>query len=642
MPDKRYNQYIKIGGGLATSRNRLTLRSGDALVAENCNRETTDAVTKRNGNLLLNRGVPTEVRTLIAYYNHEWDYPCRGKIHAHLFVLNTGEVYARLPGDTFATVKLSGADLEDVLTDRVSMLTVDGDTYIAVGRGRLRLFDGQQLWYAGLDPPAAGPATAAVVSGALTGTFRYKITYVYRTDETFRESGPSPGSTVSGTPGNVTVSSGKVNVTWTAHPNATPPGNYERCNGYRIYRTTDLSAATADPEVFLLVTEIDDVTTTSYSDELASTELTSLAPTDRPRPPDGTRELGYHSDSLFCGSPRFNPGGYAFSESDNPEYFPAGNSRRVPDNSVSAITGFFKIAGTFGYFTENAIFHVGGSSPADFVDREVSSFTGCLAPNSIVVFNDVVSFVGKHGTYSWDGSRPAILTQDIEDDVKGLPFVDYRKSYAAIYQERNHLMVSMLTKTGARVVRVLDYTAEQVTTGSEADGDLAEPRATRAWFTYTGMPILAMGVVRAYDTFEQILYWNDDQGNVYQYDVGDTDGGAPIRMRYHYVFRPSEGRTANPIDRKFRVRAVRVMTDEFQGAARVGLQFLEGHQPEMKFNPWRRRQFPSGRGRDTEERFSDNGSGAAIVAIEHEGPGAFRILGVSHEWQPLTRRHQEV
>lgn len=645
MPDKRYKDYIKLGGGLATSRNRLTLRTGDALVAENCNREHTDAVTKRNGNELLYRfvdaaGTPLRV---VAFYNHEWEYPCRGAIHRHLFVMENGDVYMLPPGDDFAPVQVYGPTLENIKTDRVSFVTVDGDTFIAVGRGRLRLFDGERLYWAGLDAPETGPATAAAAgSGALTGEFSYKITYIYETDETSRESGPSPKSTFGGVTATITVASKDVDLTWTAHPNATDPGNGERCNGYRIYRTVDLSASTADSEAYLLVTEINDVTQTTYTDSKPSTELTDLAPVARPRPPDGTRELGYHSDSLFCGSPRFNPGGYAFSTSGDPEYFPTANSRKVPDSSVSAITGFFRIAGTFGYFTVNEIYHINGSSPADFVDRQVSSFTGCLAPDSIVVFNDVVSFVGKHGIYSWDGSRPAQLTEDIEDDIKGLPFSLYRQSHAVVYQERNHLMVSMLTKDGARVVRVLDYTAREVSMGDGADPDLAEPRATRAWFTYTGMQPTSMGVVRSYEDFEQILYWGDEQGNVYRYDRGDTDAGAPILMRYHYVFRPSEGRTANPIDRKFRVRSVSPKTDEFEGAARVGLQYLESHQPAMKFNPWRNRSFPVGQGRTTEERFSDNGEGAAIVALEHNGPGRFRVIGVSHTWQPLTRRHQEV
>ncbi len=649
MPDygKRHKSHQKLARGLATSRNRLTLRSGDALIAQNCDRETSDAVRRRNGNEFLyqfvtDEGTPTPV---VNFYNHEWDYPCRGPIHRHLFALQDGSIWMREPGSGFSVVRVTGADLDDVLTDHVSFVTVNGDTFIAVGKGRLRLFDGERLWFAGIEPPTDRPSATAGAAGSLSGDFLYKITYIYETDETSRESGPSPLGGFNGTTSPITVASTQVDLTWNAHPNAVAPGNGERCNGYRIYRTVDLSQPDADDSAYLLVAEINDVTVTSYTDDTASTELTDLAPLERPIPPDGTKLLAYHSDSMFFGSPRFNRVGYSFSETDEPEYVPTGASNKLQGGSTSSLTAFYFIAGTFGCMTEDEIFTIAGSSPSDFVPRTASKFTGCLSPNSIQVFNEVAAFVGKHGIFAWNGGEPVNLTQDtIEDGVKDLPFDAYRATCSSIYPRRNHYYVAMDTPQGGRHIWVLDYTAESLSIGDGSEAELSEPRLSRAWFEYTGMRATSMGTVRSYEDKDTLLYWGDEEGNVLLFDRGDTDAGKNIELRYRYVFKPAEGRQANPVNRKFRVREIVPLTDRFTGAIRVGLQYLVSHTPQMFYKPWRNRSGETfdEEGKATEERFSHNGEGAAIVEIGYRGRGEFRLLAVSHEWQALTKRHQKV
>lgn len=646
----RHKAHRKLGGGLNLSTNRLTLASGEALVAQNCDRDHGDAVRKRKGNEWLwwfNYPFPYGIRyPIVGIYNHEYDYKCRGKRHWHLVVLADGSVWYREKGDGVSFVRVPTAtQLGEVLTDYASFVTIGGDTFIAVGSKRLRLFDGDYIWWAGLEAPTTAPTAATNGAGVLDGDYKYQFTYIYRTDETFRESGPSPASTSA-----VTASSNTLRVTWTPHPNSVSPGNGERCSGYRIYRSIDLSSGAAEG-VYLLVDEVSTVTSTTYDDNKPFSELTSLAPLERPIPPDGTKLVAEHSDSLFCFSPRFNRVGLMYSGSKLPEVFPAINSTVIPDSTTSAITGVFKISGNFGCMTEDKIYQIAGSSPRDFVHREMSSYTGCLSPASLQIIDKVAIFVGKHGIYGWDGVTPRLLSEPLQDEVVGLSFDAYRRTCGAVYQELNHYYCSMESASGEkRRVWVYDLASETTRYGNTDLGELDEPRATRAWFEYVGMNMRSVGAVRDYTDRKSLLYWGDDEGRLFLYDRGDTDGfsvtsavrGAPIRMQYDYVFMPSENKAVNPLDRTFIIRKVILHTDRCIGTFKVGLRYLRSHVPGMFYRPWRTRTQVPGDVREHEERFAHNGSSAAVVSIVHDGPGEFRVVGVSHEWQPRTLRHQEV
>ena len=640
----RYKAHQRLGDGLNLDANRLTLRSGEALVAQNCDRDHTYAIRKRSGNVKLwtfrtvgSDGVLRR-RPVAGFYNHEWDYPCRGVIHTQLVVLRDGSVWFRERGDEVSFIPVVGeAQLTNTYVNHASFCTIDGDTYIAVGKGRLRLFDGERLYWVGLEAPSVASIATDTGAGSLDGTYRYKVTYIYRTDETFRESGTGPVSN------ELTVSGGReITLTWAAHPNNTPPGNGERCNGYRVYRTQDLSAL-GDSEAFFLVTEINDLSTVTYVDATADTDLTDLAPTDRPLPPEGAGLVAEHSDSLFIGSSKFNRMGFNYSETDYPESFPENNRTKIPDSSSSNLTGFFKIVGIFGCTTEDKIYHIAGQSPADFIHREMSNFTGCLSPDSMCAVNNVVIFTGKHGIYAWDGASPRVLSEPIKEEVRGLSFDRYRTTYGSAYTERSHFYLSMPNREGnSRRIWVYDLSSEGTSQGDGTEADLSEARATRAWFEYTGMAATSMGEVRSYVDRSSILYWGDDLGNLFQYDQGDTDAGASIPMRYDYIFKAAESRSANPIDRTFTVRKVILHTDRWRGAVQVGLKYLRSHVPEFIYRPFNRQHPADGEVRETEVRFAHNGSSAAVVSIRHDGPGDFRILAVSHEWQPKSMRHQVV
>ena len=165
----RYKAHQRLGDGLNLDANRLTLRSGEALVAQNCDRDHTYAIRKRSGNVKLwtfrtpgSDGVLRR-RPIAGFYNHEWDYPCRGVLHTQLVVLRDGSVWFRERGDEVSFIPVVGeAQLTNTYVNHASFCTIDGDTYIAVGKGRLRLFDGERLYWVGLE----APSVASIATGS--------------------------------------------------------------------------------------------------------------------------------------------------------------------------------------------------------------------------------------------------------------------------------------------------------------------------------------------------------------------------------------------------------------------------------------------------------------------------------------------
>lgn len=644
----RGKSHLRLGQGLNLDANRLTLEPGDALVARNCDRDHDNAIRKRRGSqrehVFMTEwedGI-TRPTAVAGIYNHEWDDPCRGAFHSHLYALENGQVWRKVPGEPPAFEKVTGPVVENVRVSYADFETISGDTFIAIGKGRLRVYDGERMWWAGIATPAASIALTTPSGTSLTGTYSYRFTYIYRgEDNRFMESNPTPSDPINDT---ATVTSKDITVSWTAHPNSVLPGNGERVTGYRIYRTADQDSG-GDPQVFLLVTEITDVTTTSYVDSTPDLELTDLMPAENSRnvPPDGTTLVKEYSGSLFCFGPKFNRLGFDYSEPGEYEAFPATNRTRLPESSTGRVTGAFKISGILGCTTEDTIYHVSGSNPRDFTHRYMTNYTGCLSPGSVKVLHNTAMLRGKHGFYSWNGASLNYLSEDIEDEVKGVPFDTARLSFAEVLTEYTHYYCSTVkASTGERVWWVYDISSEGYSAAANDEGGSTSPRLVRSWFEYTGMPAVAMGVVRQFTDREEYLEWADANGVLYRFDVGDTDDGRTIDLEYQYVFLPSERRAKNPPDRTFVVREVTTHTDEWVGRVDVALKYLRSHMTDFITSDVRYREDAQGDIREEQFRFAHNGSSAAVVRVRHTGPGTYRLLGVTHNWKPRSRRHQEI
>lgn len=118
----------------------------------------------------------------------------------------------------------------------------------------------------GVDPPTTAATGAATATAGLpNGDYLLKYTYVNADGV---ESNPSPAS--------ATVTTGLKQTTWTVTADTTP---YNTTVKRRLYRTVD------DGSIYKYLAEIDDNTTTTYTDNTADTALGSLMLDNNNMPP---------------------------------------------------------------------------------------------------------------------------------------------------------------------------------------------------------------------------------------------------------------------------------------------------------------------------------------------------------------------
>ena len=152
-------------------------------------------------------------------------------------------------------------------------------------------------------------ATASTGTG-LTGTYRYKVSWV---NSALVEGDVSTGTTA------LTVTA--QNIALTGIPTA--PASYGVI-ARKIYRTTNAGST------YLLLTTINDNSTTSYDDAVADASLGAAAPTDQGTPPNYSVCL-YHAGRLFVIDPDDKL--VKYSELGNPYVFKATSFIRAGDTS---------------------------------------------------------------------------------------------------------------------------------------------------------------------------------------------------------------------------------------------------------------------------------------------------------------------
>lgn len=170
----------------------------------------------------------------------------------------------------------------------------------------------------GVYPPTAN--TLSVVcggTGVLTGDVNYKVTYV---NSNLVESNVTTATAT------YVASSNQISLT--SIPVApTSFGALYR----RLYRR-------ASGGTYLRVTEIQDNTTTAYTDNVAEGSLGAAAPTDQGVPPKYSAIIT-HNNRLWCNDTE-NPSLVWYSELGNPYVFKTTSFEEVGDNSGDIVQGF--------------------------------------------------------------------------------------------------------------------------------------------------------------------------------------------------------------------------------------------------------------------------------------------------------------
>lgn len=283
-------------------------------------------------------------------------------------------------------------------------------------------------------------AQATVPTNAVVESRSYVYTYV----SAYGEEGPpsAPSVLVDARVGqSVTVSGMSV----------APGGNYN-ITLKRIYRTVTGSAGLAE---FQFVAEIP-VATTSYADNVASSALGEILPSETwTPPPAGLKGMRVTANGFMVG---FKDKSVYGSEPFLPHAWPAKNS-----NSVAArIVGIGVAQQSIYVLTDSFPYVVTGIDPSALSAEKLEIPQACVSKRSIVETGDGVLYASPDGIISL-GSRMANLTETI---LNRKQWQEYNpSSIHAYFHERRYF--AFYTKTsGTRGLLIFDFsgTAPVMTT----------------------------------------------------------------------------------------------------------------------------------------------------------------------------------
>jgi hypothetical protein len=189
-------------------------------------------------------------------------------------------------------------------------------------------------------------------------------------------------------------------------------------------------------------------------------------------------------------------------------------------DSAGACTGLAVWNDTVFQFFESAIYVLSTDGvPANWSAKALSTAHGCIAPRSIAVAPSGVIFLAADGVrsygsmsmvYSDDESNVRILSDNIKPTLMAYTDSEKKAAVGVYYKGRYWLSI-------ANDVYVCDL--EKRTSNKQPP-----------WTKYAGLDVNSFFTTRG---DEYGLYaGSKTSGTIYQLDVGGTDNGAPIPLRY--------------------------------------------------------------------------------------------------------------
>ncbi|MEM4217065.1 MAG: hypothetical protein QXZ09_03495 [Candidatus Methanomethylicaceae archaeon] len=370
--------------------------------------------------------------------------------------------------------------------------------FIANGVNRPVKWDGTNVTLMGLDAPTTAPTASAGGSGNLNGTYSWKVTFVSATME-------SNGSPVSN---QLTVSNQSVNLS--NIPISPDPQVAKR----RIYRTL------AGGTVFKFVGEINDNTTTTFTDNIPDSGLGPDIPFDKDPPPRGRIMEVFKNRLWMAGVPGY-PRRLFFSEYFEPEAWPPSYYVDMQIPQGDEITGLKVLGEVLVVYSRNVPLIVIGESPFDFVVKRTFANFGAESNRSIVQVENTHIFLSRFGVYAFDGAVTRLLSDDILPTFRNTTDPSTLKNAAATYYDkRKQYRLSLYSKD-------LASSGDAKTNNSEWILDLR----TSSWTRSTKKIGQYVNLDGPGDKGD-IIFTSPSEGLIYTEDDGFTFDGQEFMFRW--------------------------------------------------------------------------------------------------------------
>jgi hypothetical protein len=298
-------------------------------------------------------------------------YTRRANTGAETMVAFFGGTMWTLGGTSFTTV----GSAQSIWSAGVRVAATQYENHIFMGNGNLLpyKYNGTDFTRHGVYPPVSAPTLASNGTGNLAGAYSWKVTFV-NSQSAESDVGPAVSFTVTATGGQVDL---------TSVPTAAQSWGI---GSRRIYRTD------AGGTTYKRIATLADNTTTTYTDNIASSSAGVTAPTDNGVPPLYNACV-YHQNRLFVND-KANPNFVWYSELAEPYTFASTNFDLFGDAAADLVKGFSVFDNSLVVFCENSqwIWYMESTSPSDWRKVKVRSAYGSKSPFGSAYFNNKVLF----------------------------------------------------------------------------------------------------------------------------------------------------------------------------------------------------------------------------------------------------------
>jgi len=514
---KVYRQ-ADMGGGLNT-------RAAPHLLA------VSEALAMQNLSLSDARGMPKRRKGYTRYDVSSLTEPIRGQFRfykrdgtKHLVSVSNGIVY-KASGTTIdaSTLGSGYSASKDFFFDAFNDLAFGVN-----GTDKVLRWDGAAgaVRDAGFPPPSTTLGDAAGAAGALTGTYKYKFTFVY--DDISEE------STASDESNGVTVTSQRVDLTSIDVGGA---GVTKR----NIYRTL------AGGSIFYFLKTINNNVDTTYTDNAADGTLDTLnqAPTDNNLPPRA-KYVAVFANRIFLANATLDYDGNtidgksrvffsALTESEvspntigtapvhgaGGEIFPADFFFDVEDNDGDEIVGLGVTLDSLVIFKEKSVWRLIGDSPENFELIKADSDLGCISGKTIKRVENLLYFLAggnKPSICATDGTRVIPIGERIQPTLQANIDRSAMESACAVQHLYTYVLIyKSITDSANSSGIIYDYIKD-------------------AWGTLTNIPANIFSSWNGSGDSGEVFFGSSVDGKMYQYDTGASDDGASIQSIWQSKF----------------------------------------------------------------------------------------------------------
>lgn len=299
-------------------------------------------------------------------------YTRRSNTGSETMVVFAGGSMWQLGTTTFTTI----ASAQSVWTAGVRVATAQYENHMFIGNGSVTPYkwNGTDFTRHGVYAPTTTAAVGSAGAGNLSGDYRWKVTFL-NSQLVESDVGPVTGTFT------VTASGGQVSLTCLP----TAPQSWGVA-GRRIYRTN------AGGSTYFRVTTINDNTTTTYTDNIASASVGVSAPTDNGVPPNYNAII-YHANRVFMNDAA-NPNYVWYSEIASPYTVASTNFDLFGDNSFDLVKGFAVFDNSLVVFCETSIWiwYMQDTTPSNWRKVQVRSAVGSKSPFGAAKFDNKVLF----------------------------------------------------------------------------------------------------------------------------------------------------------------------------------------------------------------------------------------------------------